>query len=83
MKKEVIALSILMQAGGLGSCGGNQEQDKKGMKQEMTTESKDTIMKKFTRENLYLVREPKSYSITESVIIIETEPNTNLLQRTY
>ena len=83
MQKEVIALSILMLAGGLVSCGGNQQQDKKEMKQEMTTESNDTIMKKFTRENLYWVREPKHYSITDSVIIIETEPNTDLWQRTY
>lgn len=52
-------------------------------KHEMTTVSNDTIMKKFTKENLYWVREPKNYSITDSVITIETEPKTDLWQRTY
>ena len=83
MQKEVLVLSALMLAGTFVSCGGNQQQDKKEMKQEMTTESNDTIMKKFTKENLYWVREPKRYSITDSVITIETEPNTDLWQRTY
>ena len=49
-----------MLAGTFVSCGGNQQQDKKEMKQEMTTESNDTIMKKFTKENLYWVREPNA-----------------------
>ena len=83
MQKEVLVLSALMLVGGFVSCGGNQQQDKKRMKQEMTTESNDTIMKQFTKENLYWVREPKRYLITDSVITIETEPNTDLWQRTY
>ena len=65
MQKEVLVLSALMLVGGLVSCGGNQQQDKKRMKQEMTTESNDTIMKQFTKENLYWVREPKRYLITD------------------
>ena len=73
MQKEVLVLSALMLAGGLVSCGGNQQQDKMEMKQEMTTTSNDTIMKQFTKENLYWVREPKRYSITDSVITIETQ----------
>ena len=79
MQKEVLVLSALMLVGGFVSCGGNQQQDKKRMKQEMTTESNDTIMKQFTKENLYWVREPKRYLITDSVITIETEPNTQRL----
>ena len=82
MQKEVLVLSALMLAGTFVSCGGNQQQDKQEIKQEMTTASNDTIMKKFTKENLYWVREPKRYSITDSVITIETEPNTDLWQRT-
>ena len=56
MQKEVLVLSALMLAGGLVSCGGNQQQDKMEIKQEMTTASNDTIMKQFTKENLYWVR---------------------------
>ena len=83
MQKEVLVLSALVMTETCMSCGGNQQQNKKEMKQEMTTESSDTILKKFTKENLYWIREPKRYSITDSVITIETEPNTDLWQRTY
>ena len=40
-------------------------------------------MKEFVKENLYWTREPKQYVITDSLITIETEPNTDLWQRTY
>jgi len=48
-----------------------------------TQETVDTLLKPFTKDNLYWTREPKKYSITDSLISIETEPNTDLWQRTY
>jgi len=47
------------------------------------TETSDTIMRQFTKDNLYWTREPKQYTISDSLITIETEPNTDLWQRTY
>ena len=40
-------------------------------------------MRQFTKDNLYWTREPKQYTISDSLITIETEPNTDLWQRTY
>ncbi len=48
-----------------------------------TSELADTLLKPFTKDNLYWTREPKRYDITDSLITIETEPNTDLWQRTY
>lgn len=45
--------------------------------------SNDTIMKAFTKDNLYWTREPKQSSITDTLITIVTDPNTDLWQRTY
>lgn len=40
-------------------------------------------MKTFTKENLYWIHEPRRYSISDALITIETEPHTDLWQRTY
>ena len=40
-------------------------------------------MKTFTQENLYWIHEPRRYSISDALITIETEPHTDLWQRTY
>lgn len=37
----------------------------------------------FTPENLFWIREPQQYSLTDREIIITTEPHTDLWQRTY
>lgn len=52
-------------------------------KQTNVIESNDTIMKQFTKENLYWIREPQQYSISDTLITIQTMPNTDLWQRTY
>lgn len=41
------------------------------------------VSKPFTESNLYWTRTPKKYSITDSLITIETDPKTDLWQRTY
>lgn len=43
----------------------------------------ETALKQFVSENLYWTREPANHSITDSLITIQTEPNTDLWQRTY
>lgn len=78
MKNKSLILSMLMLVMLLNSCSNNRQQ-----KENMATASCDTIMKKFTKENLYWTREPSKSSITDSIITIETEPNTDLWQRTY
>ena len=46
-------------------------------------EVKDTTLKPFVAENLFWIREPKQYTITDSLITIVSEPHTDLWQRTY
>ena len=46
-------------------------------------EKNDTILKPFVAENLFWIREPKQYTITDSLITIVSEPHTDLWQRTY
>lgn len=46
-------------------------------------EMADTLLKPFVEKNLFWTREPKQYSITDSLITIVTEPKTDLWQRTY
>ena len=48
-----------------------------------TTQSTDTIMKQFVKENLYWTREPSQSTISDSLITITTDPKTDLWQRTY
>lgn len=78
MKKKTSIFPMLLLAGALVSCSNPQQSEQK-----MTTVTNDTILKTFTKENLYWTREPKTYFITDSVITIDTEPNTDLWQRTY
>lgn len=78
MKKKTCIFPMLLLAGALVSCSNPQQSEQK-----MTTVTNDTILKTFTKENLYWTREPKTYFITDSVITIDTEPNTDLWQRTY
>lgn len=49
----------------------------------VTTQSTDTIMKQFVKENLYWTREPSQSTISDSLITITTDPKTDLWQRTY
>lgn len=46
-------------------------------------EKKDSILKPFVAENLFWIREPKQYTVTDSLITIVSEPHTDLWQRTY
>lgn len=41
-------------------------------------EKNDTILKPFVAENLFWIREPKQYTITDSLITIVSEPHTDL-----
>lgn len=43
----------------------------------------DTLLKPFAKENLVWTREPKQWDIADGIIAIQTEPNTDLWQRTY
>ena len=40
-------------------------------------------MKQFVKENLYWIREPENYEITDDKVTIISEPCTDLWQRTY
>jgi hypothetical protein len=42
-----------------------------------------TTMKQFVKENLYWIREPENYEITDDKVTIISEPCTDLWQRTY
>ncbi len=50
---------------------------------QMTKEEQTVMHKQFTKENLFWTREPENYSITDSLITIQTDPKTDLWQRTY
>ncbi len=50
---------------------------------EQSTVDTDTTFRQFTADNLYWTRAPKKYSITDTLITIETDPLTDLWQRTY
>ena len=85
MDKKIIIIPWLLLAGTFGSCNQKQQSEvqEMGKEETLTTEVNDTIMKQFVKDNLYWVREPKQYTITDSVITIQTSPNTDLWQRTY
>lgn len=40
-------------------------------------------MKQFIKDNLFWIREPKKYSIEDDKIVLITEENTDLWQKTY
>lgn len=79
--KNIITLAML--AVTMASCSQKQQEEETTAIITSTTEKNDTVMKEFVKENLYWTREPKQYVITDSLITIETEPNTDLWQRTY
>ena len=79
--KKIITLAML--AVTMASCSQKQQEEETTAIITSTTEKNDTVMKEFVKENLYWTREPKQYVITDSLITIETEPNTDLWQRTY
>lgn len=85
MNTKAIIISSVILAGITGSCTQKQQPDNKAaeIEETMVKESNDTIMKQFVKENLYWTREPEQYTITDSVITIQTAPNTDLWQRTY
>lgn len=79
--KNIITLAMLSVT--MASCSQKQQEEETTAIITSTTEKNDTVMKEFVKENLYWTREPKQYVITDSLITIETEPNTDLWQRTY
>ncbi len=81
MQNKLFLCASLLAAFSLLSC--NQKQQAPAEAEASETATSDTIMRQFTKENLYWVREPKQYTISDSLITIESEPNTDLWQRTY
>ena len=78
MARKNTFITLAMLAIALTSC--NERYQKKEI---VKTAQNETIMKQFTKKNLYWTNEPKQYSISDSIITIVTEPNTDLWQRTY
>ena len=76
----IIALSILVCT--LFSCQNEQKQQSATINKS-NMEKEDTILKPFVAENLFWIRQPKQYTITDSLITIVSEPHTDLWQRTY
>lgn len=79
MNKKTFILPIMLLACGMLSCSQKQS----SQPETICEAAADTTLRQFTKENLYWIREPKQYTITDSLIIIQTEPNTDLWQRTY
>ncbi len=70
----------------IASCSGNQQtqaDDTATASQSTTIEEDTTMFRQFTKDNLFWTRAPKQYSITDSLITIQTDPKTDLWQRTY
>lgn len=78
MNGKTIIFPLLLLAGAMISCNERQQPN-----QEIVLEKNDTIMEQFIKPNLYWTREPKQYTIDDALITIQTEPNTDLWQRTY
>lgn len=76
----IIALSLLACA--LSSCQ-NEQKQQYATTNKSNMEVKDTTLKPFVAENLFWIREPKQYTITDSLNTIVSEPHTDLWQRTY
>lgn len=79
MNKIIIFASLIISCA-LGACTNSSNNDAPATSK---TESNDTIMKQFVKENLYWTREPRQYSISDTLITITTDPKTDLWQRTY
>ncbi len=70
----------------MASCSGNhqtQADDTATASQSTTIEEDTTMFRQFTKDNLFWTRAPKQYSISDSLITIQTDPKTDLWQRTY
>lgn len=80
MQNKSFLFAALLLAGTMFSCTQKQQTAEPIVAE---AETSDTIMRQFTKDNLYWTREPKQYTISDSLITIETEPNTDLWQRTY
>lgn len=61
----------------------NAQKSQSATKNKSNMEKKDSILKPFVAENLFWIREPKQYTVTDSLITIVSEPHTDLWQRTY
>lgn len=83
LKAKYFALATLVLL--MAACAGNvQNNEMKDKNSEIETVSiGDTVIRQFSDPDLYWVHEPKKFSITDSEITIETEPNTDMWQRTY
>lgn len=84
MKIKTKYLALAIPAVAIASCSGaDQSAESNQNVVEETPVAVDTLLKPFIEENLYWVRQPKQFSITDSQITIVTEPKTDLWQRTY
>ncbi len=79
-------LAAAIAAVSMASCSGNQQpqtEDSAIASQSNTIEEDTTMFRQFTKDNLFWTRAPKQYSISDSLITIQTDPKTDLWQRTY
>ena len=81
-RNQIIIAWLLLACCSLLSCQ-NAQKSQSATKNKSNMEKKDSILKPFVAENLFWVREPKQYTITDSLITIVSEPHTDLWQRTY
>ena len=67
MNKKSFILPALLLAGTMFSCTQKQQTAEPTLAE---AETRDTIMRQFTKDNLYWTREPKQYTISDSLITI-------------
>ena len=82
MKRNHFFIALSLLACTLLSCQ-NEKKQQTSIANKSNMEKNDTILKPFVAENLFWIREPKQYTITDSLITIVSEPHTDLWQRTY
>ena len=82
MKRNQFFIALSLLACTLLSCQ-NEKKQQSSIANKSNMEKNDTILKPFVAENLFWIREPKQYTITDSLITIVSEPHTDLWQRTY
>ena len=82
MKRNQFFIALSLLACTLLSCQ-NEKQQQSSTANKSNMEKNDTILKPFVAENLFWIREPQKYTITDSLITIVSEPRTDLWQRTY
>lgn len=79
-------LAAAIAAISMASCSGSQQtqaEDSATASQSLSIEEDTTMFRQFTKDNLFWTRAPKQYSISDSLITIQTDPKTDLWQRTY